>query len=88
MNRLTDMTLATQFSTVIAGVCTYLAHLIEAGHILNPNWNFAVYVLLVIAMVFMILPYLIVDHEVKQVTEELAYDVVEHIATKPVKPIH
>lgn len=57
LNAITDLTIATQFSTVVAAVCTYLAHLIENGTILNANWMFAVYVLLVIAMIFMLFPY-------------------------------
>jgi len=59
MNRITDIIVATQLSTVVAFACMYLAHLIEAGHILNPNWNFAVWVLLAVAIFFMLLPHLI-----------------------------
>ena len=74
MNRLTDMTIGTQLSTVIAAIATYLAHLIENGSILNPNWGFMVYVLLVIAMFFMLLPYLLVDHEVRTLSDEIVDD--------------
>ena len=63
MNRITDILIATQFSTVVAFACMYLAHLIEAGHILNPNWNFAVWVLLAVAMFFMLLPHFICHDE-------------------------
>ena len=58
-NHITDIILTTQLATSIAAVCTYLAHLIENGSILNPNWMFAVYILMAIAMVFMLFPHLI-----------------------------
>ena len=59
MNRITDIVIATQLSTCMAAFCTFMAHLIDNGSILNANWHFAVYVLLAIATVFMLFPHLV-----------------------------
>lgn len=59
MNRITDVILSTQLCTFFAAVCTYCAHMIERGSWLNPNWGFAVYLLLGCGTVFMLLPHLI-----------------------------
>ena len=58
MNRLTDIKLGTTLSTIVSMLCMYLAHLIGNGSILNDNWNFMIYVSLVISMIFMVFPYL------------------------------
>ena len=58
-NRIFDIMIAVTFCTFLSCVLVYVAHLIEAGHILNPNWNFAVYFLLGIACFFMVLPYIL-----------------------------
>ena len=59
MNKIQDLVIATQFSTVCAAVCTYIAHLIASGAVLNENWDFSVYLLLVIATIFMLAPHLL-----------------------------
>lgn len=58
MNKVTDIKLGTTLSTIASMLCMYFAHLIGNGSILNDNWNFMIYVSLVIAMFFMIFPYL------------------------------
>ena len=58
-NRITDILLTSQMSTAFAAFCTYCAHMIENGSWLNDNWMFAVYVLMIIAMFFMLLPHII-----------------------------
>jgi hypothetical protein len=67
MNKIIDIKLSTQLSTVIAMVLTYLAHIIGNGTILNDNWTFMVYVLIPMAMLFMVLPYLFSSNEDKEV---------------------
>jgi len=51
--------LITQLSTCISVALMIVAHLIGTGSILNPNWSFAIYFLLGIAMFFMLLPHLV-----------------------------
>jgi len=58
MNRLTDIMLGTQLCTWLSAVFMYIAHLIEHGAILNPNWHWAIYALLGIAVFFMLLPHI------------------------------
>lgn len=67
MNRVTDIVIATQCSTVMAACCTVLAILIDNGTILNANWQFAVYVLLTVATIFMLVPH-IVSHKTEHTT--------------------
>jgi hypothetical protein len=52
-----DLMLATQMSTSFAWMCAIGAHLVSVYA--NPDWQFSVYVLLVISLVFMLCPYLI-----------------------------
>jgi len=59
MNKITDIVIATQLSTCFAAFFTYCAHMIENGSWLNPNWLFAVYILLAFAMTFMLVPHII-----------------------------
>lgn len=59
MARTGDYIFASQLCTVISMAMMYVAHLIEAGHILNPNWNFASYLLLGTAVFFMALPHIL-----------------------------
>ena len=59
MNRYTDIVLGTQLSMTVTSICVYLAHLIDAEIILNPNWHWMVYVLLVIAVFMVLLPHIL-----------------------------
>lgn len=97
MNSTIDKLLSTQLCTVMAGALTYIAHLIEAGHILNENWQVTVIPLLCIACASMVLPYIIcsdVEPEkvpkadvVKSMLDSPVYrDRVEIIDQKPVRP--
>lgn len=58
MNKITDTIIATQLCTAVAAALTFVAHLLESGAILNPNWHWAIYLCLVIAMFFMLIPHL------------------------------
>lgn len=69
MNRVTDIVIATQCSTVMAACCTVLAILIDNGTILNANWQFAVYVLLTVATIFMLVPH-IVSHKTERTHDD------------------
>lgn len=64
MNKVTDIKLGTQLSTVFAMISMYIAHLIGNGTILNDNWNFMIYICLIISTVFMVFPYLFHDDTV------------------------
>lgn len=55
MSKFLDLILGVQFSTSIAWMCAIAAHLV-ANHA-NDNWQFGVYVLLVISLAFMLAPY-------------------------------
>lgn len=59
MNKFIDSIIATQLSTVIAAALTCCAHMISTGEILNPNWDFAIYLCLGVATLFMAIPYII-----------------------------
>ena len=59
MNKITDTIIATQVSTIFACIITTVAHLIDNGSILNNNWQFMVIPLVVLACLFMALPYII-----------------------------
>jgi hypothetical protein len=61
MNPLFDMALATQLSTSFAWLCAIAAHLVNKYA--NANWQFSVYILLPITVLFMLLPYLVVNPE-------------------------
>ena len=58
IKQITDVQIATQLCTLVAMALMYSAHLIEAGHILNPNWSWAIYVSLAGACFFMVVPYI------------------------------
>jgi hypothetical protein len=70
MNRVTDIVIATQLCTAIAALFTFLAHLIENGTILNPNWMFAVYVLMFFACLFMLFPHIIASKVYESITDD------------------
>lgn len=57
MNKFLDLILATQLSTTFAFFCAIGAHLVE--NYANENWQFSVYVLLGISMIFMVIPYVL-----------------------------
>lgn len=55
MNRFLDFIMATQLSTSFAWMCAIGAHLMDKYA--NQNWQFSVYLLLGISMIFMLAPY-------------------------------
>ena len=57
MNKYLDLMIATQLTTVFAFFAAIGAHLM--AEYANPNWQFAVYVLLGISMLFMLAPYVL-----------------------------
>lgn len=61
MSKLLDLVIAVQLSTCIAFFCAIGAHLVS-NHA-NENWQFSVYVLNTIGVLFMLIPYLIFDRE-------------------------
>ena len=65
-----DIVFATMLSTTFAAVCVYIAHLIGSRAILNDNWNFAIYILITIAGVFMTLPYVWVPRTIKHIHDD------------------
>jgi Na+/phosphate symporter len=57
VRKLTDLIVATQMSTSFAFFCAIGAHLVATKA--NENWQFSVYVLLVIAVLFMLFPHIV-----------------------------
>jgi len=57
MNRITDTIITTQICVVIAAIAIMCADRIDLGIWLNDNWYFMVFILLIIAGVFMALPH-------------------------------
>lgn len=57
MNKLFDLIIATQLSTSFAWMCAIGAHLVE--RYANENWQFSVWVLIVISATFSLAPYLL-----------------------------
>lgn len=55
MNKLLDLIMGTQLSTSFAWMCAVGAHLVDKYA--NPNWQFSVYILLGISVLFMLAPY-------------------------------
>lgn len=55
MNKILDLIMATQLSTSFAWMCAVGAHLVDK--FANENWQFSVYVLLGICVIFMLAPY-------------------------------
>ena len=63
MNRVTDLLLSAQLCTSIAAIFMYLAHLIENGTILNPEWKWMYIASLALAVFWMLFPHLICHKE-------------------------
>lgn len=61
MRKFLDLILATQLSTSAAWMCAIGAHLVATKA--NENWDFSVYVLLVISVLFMLFPHIVVIKE-------------------------
>ncbi len=83
-----DVMLTTTFSTVIAFALFAIAHLIDVGHILNPNWNFAVYLLCFVGMGFIALPYLCVeasDRQEARYNREIVTICDEQLPVRPIR---
>ena len=60
MSKFLDLIIATQLSTSFAWMCALCAHLVD--QYANTNWQFSVYVLLGISVIFMLAPYLIFNN--------------------------
>lgn len=64
-----DIIISTQAASFAAYACMYGAHLVSVQT--NEHWNFAIYVLLAIGVVFMLFPYLVTDdRDVKALEDE------------------
>ena len=61
MSKFLDLIIATQLSTSFAWMYALCAHLVD--QYANTNWQFSVYVLLGISVIFMLAPYLIFDNQ-------------------------
>jgi hypothetical protein len=61
VNRFLDFIIATQLSTSFAWMCAIGAHLIDKYA--NENWQFSVYVLLGVTVLFMLAPYTFLCNE-------------------------
>ena len=61
MNKFLDLIIATQFSTTVAFFCAIGAHLVDK--FANENWQFSVYFLLVVSVIFMLMPYILFMNE-------------------------
>lgn len=64
MNKIMDTIISTQMSCTIAYGAMIGAHLVERHA--NENWQFAIYVLLAIGVLFMLFPYLFMDKSVEE----------------------
>ena len=62
MNKITDTIVATQLTTWVAAALVYSANLIFTGELLNHNWDFAGYLGIIVATIFMLLPYWTADN--------------------------
>jgi hypothetical protein len=78
MNNVKDIVIATQLSTAVAAAVTYCAHIIENGTILNANWLWAVYVLMGIAVIFMLVPHLLVTSTYLNIKMDVEDAVLDH----------
>jgi len=61
VNRFLDYILTSQLTTSVAWACAVGAHLVE--RYANENWQFSVYVLLIVSALFMALPYIFLYNE-------------------------
>lgn len=61
MNRFLDFIIATQLSTSFAWMCAIIAHLVDKYA--NENWQFSVYFLLGVTVLFMLAPYTFLCNE-------------------------
>lgn len=59
INKVVDSLIITQLCTCIAAGLTLTAHMISTGEILNPNWDFGIYLCIGLAMFFMMIPYIV-----------------------------